>query len=48
MFHSLEKSLLIESVNLPKSEFRKIVEEIKSILKQFATRKGVFYTPATS
>lgn len=40
MFHSLEKSLLLESVGLRKAEFRAIVGEVKGILKEFATRKG--------
>ena len=40
MFHSLEKSLLIESVNLHKKEFKSIITDIKLILEKFATRKG--------
>ena len=40
MFHSLEKSLMIESVNLAKQEFRKLIKEIKFILNEFVTRKG--------
>jgi hypothetical protein len=43
MFHSLEKSLLIESVNVPKREFRRIIKEMKSLLKEFATRKGSIF-----
>lgn len=40
MFHSLEKSLLIESIGLPRKEFKEIIEQFKEILNDFVTKKG--------